>query len=112
MDDQIDNSLLPITALSDLATLLKERGMTSGEAGELILKIITEVEMELVEELMEKLPADKQSLLEQMSSQNKSGAEIAEALDLNEEEMQEIEARKFVEIVQKMVPSLDSQKTE
>ncbi len=105
--NQIDDSLLPVTALSDLATVLKDKGLSSGEIADLLLKIVTEVEMELVEELMEKLPDEKKKLLDDLVAQNKSGAEIAEALDLDEAEMQEIEMRKFTEIVQKMVPSLN-----
>lgn len=103
-----NDSLLPVTALSDLATVLKEKGFSSGEIAEILLKVITEVEMELVEELMGKLPEDKKKLLQEMVEQKKSGAEIAEALQLDEAEMQEIEMRNFAQIVQKMVPSLNA----
>lgn len=99
--------MLPVTALSDLATVLKDKGVPDGEVAQMLLDIVTEVEMELVEELMEKLPEEKQKLLEELVSQNSSGSEIAEKLELDEVEMQQIEMRKFTEIVQKMAPSLN-----
>ncbi|HSX40181.1 MAG TPA: hypothetical protein VLF68_01070 [Candidatus Saccharimonadales bacterium] len=107
MNNQIDDSLLPVTALSDLTTILKDKGLSSGEIAEMLLKIITEVEMELVEELMETLPEEKKQILQQCVDQNKTPAETAEALDLDEQHMQEIEMRKFTEIVQKLVPSIN-----
>lgn len=107
MEDQTNNTLLPITALSDLATILKDKGLSDSEVAETLLKVITEVHMEVVEELMEKLPEEKKALLDTLVSQNASGEEIAEKLELDKEDLSEIEMRKFAQIVQKMVPSLN-----
>lgn len=107
MNDQIDDSLLQATALSDLATVLEDKGLSSGEVAEILLKVIAQVEIEVVEELMNILPDDKKKLLGELAEKNADGVEIAEKLEMNEEVMQQIEAKKFAEIVQEMVPSLN-----
>lgn len=110
MDDQnqkVDNSILQVTALSDLATVLKDKGLSDAEIAEILLKVTTEVEMEVVEELMTTLSDDKKELLKNMVNEDKSGSEIAEALELNSSEMQEIETRKLATVLEKMAPSLN-----
>lgn len=106
MDNQQTDDL-SLTALSDLATVLKDKGLSDGEVAETLLNVMTQVETELVEELMQKLPEDKVKVLDELVANNASGVEIAEKLGLDEGEMQEIEKKKFAEIVQKMVPSLN-----
>lgn len=104
MNDNDDQ--LTITALSDLATVLKSQGMSDKETAEVLLKVVTEVEIEVVEELMEMLPEEKRQLLQQLSDQNKSTEEITEALQLNREEIRQIELRIFAEVVKDLLPSL------
>jgi DNA-directed RNA polymerase specialized sigma24 family protein len=106
MNDNNNDDQLTLTALSDLATVLKSQGMSDKEVADILLKVVTEVEIEVVEELMESLPEEKRKLLQQMSDQNKSTEEITEALQLDREEIRQLEMQIFAEVVQDLLPSL------
>lgn len=98
----MNNSLLASNPVLDFTNQLKSKGLSSEDISKILLDIVVEVEMELVEELIERLPKEKVKLLQQMANNNVSSGAIAEKLDLNEQEMQEIEMRKFKEIIQSM----------
>ncbi|HSW71188.1 MAG TPA: hypothetical protein VLH77_04340 [Gammaproteobacteria bacterium] len=107
MNDQDNNSTLLTTSLTDMATLLKSKGLPDSEIAEILLKVTVEVEMGVVDELSEKLSDEKKEMLKKMVEEGKTGREIAEALALDASEMQEIEMRKLAAVLQKIAPSLN-----
>lgn len=105
--DTVDYSSLSKTVLLDLANVLKSRGLAPEETAKILLEVATEVWAETVEELMETLPEDKKPLLQTLSANKAGNSEIASKLGIDEKQIQEIEMKKFAQIVQEMVPFLN-----
>lgn len=100
------NNLTNITIYNDLMTVLKERGLSDAEAGEIILKLTAQAELETTEEMMNKLTNEQKTILESLPD-DASASEIAEKLGLNANEIDEIRAEKTAQLIEKMVPSLN-----
>jgi hypothetical protein len=109
MNDQQKQAEL-LSILKDVAALLKEKGMADKEIDQTIMKLVTEIEMAVIEEIIATLPADKRKQLDEMSEQNKSTDEIASKLQLDPAQANKIELRKFKEIIGEFIASLDTQK--
>jgi hypothetical protein len=109
MDDQQKQTEI-LAILKDIAELLRVRGMDDKAIDQTIFKIITEVEMAVVEEILEALPPEKRKLLDEMGAQNKSTDEIAKVIKLDPFEANKIELRKFKDVVNNFMATLKPQK--
>lgn len=96
-----------IDKISNFVSILKSKGLSSEEISQILLEITTEVEMEVIEEIEDKLSDEKRWLLQEMIKQNKSSSEIAQRLQLDEEEIQKLELQKLSEIIERMSPFLN-----
>jgi hypothetical protein len=94
------------TILQGLAMVLKDQGKTEQEINQSIFELITQVEMAAVEEIIAGLPEVKQKQLEEMSVQNKPLKEIATVLQLDYDQVDEIEMRKFQDEVNSFLDKL------
>lgn len=99
MDTPVKAKIISDDTINTFVMLLENKGMSKSEIDSFMMQIIAEVELEVVEELMTKLSDEKKKLLEALVSQDASGEEIVRQLELNEDELSEIEADKFNEII-------------
>lgn len=96
-----------ITVYDDFLTVLKERGYTDEEAGEMFVQLATQAEMEVTEELLSKLTDEQLALLDSMPDDAPSN-EIAEKLGLDGEIVDKLRAEKTAKILSDMAPVIDS----
>src|SRR5947199_2914499 len=87
-----------ITVLKDLAAVMQAKGMTQAEIDRTFFDLTVQVEMATVEEILAQLPVHRRKVLEEMTAQNKTAAEIAQVVKLNRKKVDAIEMRKFKEI--------------
>lgn len=98
--------LANITVYNDLLTVLKERGFSDAEASEIFLKLTAQAELEVTEEMMNRLSPEQQATLKSLP-ENIPALEIAEKLGLDSGEIDQIRAEKTAQLIEKMVPSLN-----
>lgn len=103
----MNNSLMSLTAVSDLVTVLKSKNLKDSEIAKIVLQIVTEVEIETIEELSKRLTEDKKRILNQLIEQGVGDTQIFSRLGINEKDVQEVELKKFSEIVQRLSPFLN-----
>jgi len=108
MDNNQNNqtSLIPTTAISDLALVLKDKGLTDEEVDNTLMDIVAEVQIQVVEELTNGLSDEQKAMLDAMIEQNKPNEEVAQALNLDLSDLNRIEAQKFAEVLKELGPSL------
>ena len=90
--------------IEQLVSEMRKKGMSDKQISDMVLKIVAEVEMEVTEELYEKLPDDKKALLAKMTEENKSSEEIGQALAIDPAIFAEVEERKFNEVIDYLLP--------
>ena len=108
MDQKIKTSLISESFITDFVTTMEGRGVNRETIQGMLLQVIDEVEKEVIEELMEKMSHDQRALLDALVSQDASGEEIAKQLDINPEELEELEAQKFEEVMKEFSTLLRS----
>src|SRR3989344_2816347 len=108
MDNNQNNqtSLIPTTAISDLALVLKDKGLTDEEVDNTLMDIVAEVQIQVVEELTNGLSDEQKAMLDAMIEQNKPNEEVAQALNLDLSDSNRIEAQKFAALLKELGPSL------
>lgn len=106
MNDQQKQAELT-TVLKDLAIVLKTNGMADHEVDQTLLKLVTEVEMAVVEEILAGLPAEKRKQFEELSEQDKPLEELAPLLQLDPEKVKEIETRTFEKHIRKLLDDVE-----
>lgn len=95
-----------LTVYSDLMTVLKERGFSDAQAAELLLKLTAQAEMEVTEEIMEKLSPEQKATLESLPADTPA-TEIAERLGLDADKIDAIRADKTAVLIEQLVPALN-----
>ena len=108
MDQKIKTSLISESFITDFVATMEGRGVNRETIQGMLLQVIDEVEKEVIEELMEKMSHDQRALLDALVSQDASGEEIAKQLDINPEELEELEAQKFEEVMKEFSTLLRS----
>lgn len=95
-----------LTVYNDLYTVLIEKGYTQEEATETFMKLTAQAEVEVVEELMDRLTVEQQQLLDSLPD-NTPPDEVAAKLGLEGTEVDEIRARKTAELISKIASEID-----
>ena len=95
-----------ITVYNDLLTVLKERGLSDIEVTEIFAKLTAQAELEVVEEILEKLNSDQLKVLDDLA-ENASATEIAQKLNLDGTEIDVIRAEKTAKLIEEMAPKLN-----
>lgn len=98
--------LSAITVYQDIITVLKERGYSDIEVTEIFAKLTAQAEMEVVEELMEKLTPEQLKVLDSMPD-NVSASEIVQKLDIQGDLVDSIRAEKTAKLIEEVIPSLN-----
>lgn len=98
--------LSAITVYNDLLTVLKERGLSDIETTEIFAKLTAQAEMEVVEELMNKLTAEQLAVLDSLP-ENASATDIVQKMGIEGDEVDAIRAEKTAKLIEEMVPSLN-----
>lgn len=99
--------LAGLTVYSDLMTVLKDRGFSDAQAGEMFLKLTTQVEMEVVEEIMSDLSEEQLAKLDSLS-EDLPAQEIAKELGIDGEEVDSIRAEKLAAVLEETLPTIES----
>lgn len=102
------NDLAKLTVYSDLMTILKEKGMLDAECAEILLKVTSQVDIEVTEEIIKRLSDDQLKILDNLPDDAPS-EEIAEKVGLKSEEVEEIKEQKIAEVIQEMIPTIDQE---
>ncbi|RJP47392.1 MAG: hypothetical protein C4584_00500 [Armatimonadetes bacterium] len=105
MDKQDTSNM---TVYADLLTVLKNKGFTDAEIAEIFMKFTAQVELEVTEEMMERLTPEQQSALKNLPS-DATGEDVVEKLGLDGDEINEIRAKKVAELIEKMIPYLNKE---
>lgn len=100
-----------LTIYSDLMDILKEKGMTDVEASDVVLKLTSQVEAEVVEELMSGLSDEQLKMLDDMPD-SISSEEIAQKMGFEAQKIQEIREKKAAELIEELIPTLDKEDEE
>ena len=108
MDQPIKTSLISEALITDFVALMQARGLSQDTIQDMLLQVVDEVEKEVITELMEEMSEDQKALLDALVSQDASGEEIAKQLDIDQTELEELEARKFEEVMQEFSKLLKS----
>lgn len=98
--------LSAITVYQDIITVLKERGYSDIEVTEIFAKLTAQAEMEVVEELIEKLTPEQLKVLDSMPD-NVSASEIVQKLDIQGDLVDSIRAEKTARLIEEVIPSLN-----
>lgn len=98
--------LSAITVYQDILTVLKERGYSDIEVTEIFAKLTAQAEMEVVEELIEKLTPEQLKVLDSMPD-NVSASEIVQKLDIQGDIVDSIRAEKTAKLIEEVIPSLN-----
>jgi|GEM_PF-4456521 len=99
MDQPIKTSLISESLITDFIEMMEQKGVGRETIQEMLLQVVDEVEKEVIDELMEAMSDDQKALLDALVSQEASGEEIAKQLDINQDELEELEVRKFEEVM-------------
>lgn len=99
--------LAGLTVYSDLMTVLKDRGFSDAQAAEMFLKLTTQVEMEVVEEIMSDLSEEQLAKLDSLS-EDLPADELAKDLGIDGEEVDAIRAEKLAQVLEETLPAIES----
>lgn len=95
------------TVYADLLTVLKERGFTDDQASEMLMELISQAEFEVMKELWDKLSPEQREIIDN-SPDDMDSLELADKLDLDPTEIDELRAKKTAELISKLPEQLDS----
>lgn len=98
--------LSTINVYNDILIVLKERGLSDIETAEIFAKLTAQAEMEVVEELMNKLTPEQITLLDSLP-ENASAVEIVEKLGIEGDEVDAIRAEKTAKLIEDLAPKLN-----
>lgn len=98
--------LSTINVYNDILIVLKERGLSDIETTEIFAKLTAQAEMEVVEELMNKLTPEQITLLDSLP-ENVSAVEIVQKLGIQGDEVDAIRAEKTAKLIEDLVPKLN-----
>lgn len=99
-------TLAGLTVYSDLLMILKDRGFSDTQAADLFLKITTQVEMEVIEEIMDNLTDEDLKMLDQLADDVKA-EDIAEKLGLEQEYTDSLRAVKLAKVLEEVLPEIE-----
>ncbi len=91
------------TVYHNLTTLLKDQGFTEVQAAELFIKIVNQVELEVLEKIILDLPPEKTKILGTISKSAKVD-EVAQKLELETEYVDKIRAEKLAKVLKEVLP--------
>lgn len=94
------------TVYADLLTVLKERGYTDDQAAEIFAELVSQAEFEVMKELWDKLTPEQRQVVDD-SPDDMDSLALADKLDLDPTEIDELRAQKTAKLISELPEQLD-----